>query len=162
MFVLQRLRIDHETEVLTFERENRAFFAKSINDRGDRFFETFSERQRELIAAQETGRGAFYVLVDEQEAVVGRFNLYEIHDETADVGYRIAEWVSGRGVATAGLRDLCRIAREDIGLRVVSAATGKQNMASQRVLAKVGFVLIGPTEVGGQRGSEYKLDLGAH
>jgi hypothetical protein len=32
-------------------------------------------------------------------------------------------------------------------------------VASQRVLAKVGFVLIGPTEVGGRHGSEFKLDL---
>lgn len=159
MFVLQRLRSDHEDAVLTFERENRVYFAKSISDRGDLFFERFSEQQRELIAVQESGKGAFYVFVDEHEVVVGRFNLYEIHDETAVVGYRIAERVSGRGVATSGLRNLCRIAREDIGLRMLTAATDNENIASQRVLAKVGFVLIGPTEIGGHHGSEYKLNV---
>lgn len=145
--------------MLTFERENRVYFAKSISDRGDLFFERFSEQQRELIAVQESGKGAFYVFVDEHEVVVGRFNLYEIHDETAVVGYRIAERVSGRGVATSGLRNLCRIAREDIGLRMLTAATDNENVASQRVLAKVGFVLIGPTEIGGHHGSEYKLNV---
>jgi ribosomal-protein-alanine N-acetyltransferase len=159
VFVLQRLRSDHEDAVLTFERENRVYFAKSISDRGDLFFERFSEQQRELIAVQESGKGAFYVFVDEHEVVVGRFNLYEIHDETAVVGYRIAERVSGRGVATSGLRHLCRIAREDIGLRMLTAATDNENIASQRVLAKVGFVLIGPTEIGGHHGSEYKLNV---
>jgi ribosomal-protein-alanine N-acetyltransferase len=159
VFVLQRLRSDHEDAVLTFERENRVYFAKSISDRGDLFFERFSEQQRELIAVQESGKGAFYVFVDEHEVVVGRFNLYEIHDETAVVGYRIAERVSGRGVATSGLRNLCRIAREDIGLRMLTAATDNENIASQRVLAKVGFVLIGPTEIGGHHGSEYKLNV---
>jgi len=159
VFVLQRLRSDHEAAVLAFERENRAYFAQSISDRGDMFFERFSEQHRELMAVQESGRGAFYVFVDEHEAVVGRFNLYDLQDETAEVGYRIAKRVSGRGVATSGLRNLCRIAREDIGLRMLTAATGNENVASQRVLAKVGFVLIGPTEVGGRHGSEFKLDL---
>ena len=159
MFVLLRLRSDHEAVVLAFERVNRAYFAKSISDRGDLFFERFSEQHRELMAVQASGKGAFYVLVDEHEAVVGRFNLYEIHDETAAVGYRIAERVSGSGVATSGLRNLCRTAREDIGLRMLTAATSDGNVASQKVLAKVGFVLIGPTEVGGQHGSEYELNL---
>jgi ribosomal-protein-alanine N-acetyltransferase len=80
-------------------------------------------------------------------------------DGTAAVGYRVAERVSGHGVATSGLRELCRIAREDIGLRLLTAATDSENVASKRVLAKVGFVLIGPTEVGGRHGSEFTLDL---
>jgi ribosomal-protein-alanine N-acetyltransferase len=99
------------------------------------------------------------VLVDEHGAVVGRFNLYDILDGTAAVGYRVAERVSGHGVATSGLRKLCRIAREDIGLRMLTAATGIENVPSQRVLARAGFALIGPTEVGGRHGSEFKLDL---
>jgi ribosomal-protein-alanine N-acetyltransferase len=159
VFRLQRLRSDHEAEVLTFERENRAYFAKSISDRGDLFFEHFSDQHRELMAVQASGGGAFYVFVDEHEVVVGRFNLYDIHNESAKVGYRIAERASGRGVASSGLQHLCRIAHEDIGLRTLTAATSHENIASQRVLAKVGFVLIGTTEVGGREGSEYKLNL---
>jgi len=144
---------------LAFERDNRAYFAQSISDRGDSFFERYSEQHRELMALQESGKDAFYVFVDEHGAVAGRFNLYDIHGETADVGYRIAEQVSGQGVATSGLWSLCRIAREVIGLRMLTAAAGNENVASQRVLVKVGFVLIGPTEVGGRHGSEYKLNL---
>jgi ribosomal-protein-alanine N-acetyltransferase len=159
MFVLERLRSDHEAAVLTFERENRAFFAQSISDRGDQFFARFAEEHQELMAVQESGMGAFYLLVDERDAVVGRFNLHEVHDRTARVGYRVAERVSGRGVATSGLWELCRVARDEIGLRTLTAAVGSQNVASRRVLAKVGFVLIGPAEVGDRAGSEYGLDL---
>src|ERR1700686_2290157 len=140
MFELQRLRRDHEAAVLDFERVNRAYFAKSISDRGDDFYENFAEQYRALLAEQEAGARIFHVLVDEHETVVGRFNLYDLVDGTAEVGYRVAQRVSGRGVATSGLRSLCRIAREEDGLRTLTAATSNENVASQRVLARAGFV----------------------
>lgn len=159
MFQLQRVGREHEAAILAFEKSNRAYFAKSINDRGDSFFEEFSERHRELITEQEAGTGAFYVLVDERGEVVGRFNLYDMLDGTASVGYRLAESVSGRGVATFGLRALCRIAREKLGLLTLTAATSNENVASQRVLLKVGFAYVAPTEVGGRLGASFNLDL---
>jgi len=90
---------------------------------------------------------------------VGRFNLYDVQVGTASVGYRVAERVSGRGVATFGLSKLCRIANNDLGLRMLTAAASDTNVASQRVLAKAGFTLTGPTEVEGRHGSEFTLDL---
>ena len=159
MFSLEPLGLDHEAAVLAFEVDNRSYFAKSIRDRGDSFFHRYPERHRELIADHEAGVGAFYVLVDEQGSVVGRFNLYDLSEGTATVGYRVAERVAGHGVATSGLRELCRVSREEIGLRLLTAAAGDENVASQRVLTKVGFVLIGPVEVGGRPGSEFVLDL---
>ena len=159
MFQLQLVSPKHESAVLAFEKDNRAYFAKSISDRGDSFFDQFSERHRELMAEQEAGAGAFYVLVDENGAVVGRFNLYDLSDGTAGVGYRVAEQVSGHGVATSGLRTLCRIARENFGLRTLTAATSNENVASQRVLLKAGFADVAPTEVGGRQGALFDIDL---
>jgi ribosomal-protein-alanine N-acetyltransferase len=75
------------------------------------------------------------------------------------VGYRVAQLVAGHGVATAALRNLCRKARDDHGLSTLKAATPNGNVASQRVLKKVGFVEVGPTEVGGRRGVSYELAL---
>ena len=49
---LQPLRLDHGPALLAFERENRAYFAASIPDRGDDYFATFAERHRELLAWQ--------------------------------------------------------------------------------------------------------------
>jgi RimJ/RimL family protein N-acetyltransferase len=159
VFELQRLCTDHEAAVLDFELANRAYFAESVSDRGDDFYEEFAGRYRALLAEQETGGCVFHVLVDEDEAVVGRFNLYDLVDGTADVGFRVAQRISGRGVATFGLRELCRIAREDYGLRTLRAATSNENVASQRVLAKAGFVAIGPAEVGARQGVLYELSL---
>ncbi|HUY42306.1 MAG TPA: GNAT family protein [Acidimicrobiales bacterium] len=130
-----------------------------MNDRGDAFFANFPEEHRTLLADQESGDFAFHVLVDEDGTVVGRFNLFDIADSTAVVGYRVAQRVIGRGVATSALRELCRMAREGYGLRILRAATSHENAASQRVLEKVGFVADGPTEVGGQPGLWYELDL---
>jgi len=159
VFDLQRLRRDHEAAVLAFELANRAYFAESISDRGDDFYERFAERYHAHLAEQEAGICVFHVLVDEDETVVGRFNLYELADATAVVGYRVAQQVSGRGVATSGLRTLCRVAGEKYALRRLRAATSNENVASQRVLAKAGFVAIGPTEVGGRQGAWYELAL---
>jgi len=159
VFQLQLVSPEHEAAVLAFERGNRAYFTKSIGDRGDSFFERFSERHRELMAEQEAGTGAFYVLVDERGVVVGRFNLYDMLDGTARVGYRVAERVSGHGVATSGLRALCRIAREKFGLLTLTAATSNENVASQRVLLKAGFAYVAPTEVGGRQGALFDIDL---
>jgi ribosomal-protein-alanine N-acetyltransferase len=71
---LERLRADHAEAVLAFESAIRAFFATSVSDRGE-YFETFPERHRALLAEQDAGSGASYVLVDEDTAVLGRFNL---------------------------------------------------------------------------------------
>jgi ribosomal-protein-alanine N-acetyltransferase len=156
---LQRLRFDHEAAVLTFEQENREYFAEWVSDRGDDFYQEFAERHRALLAEQEAGDCVFHVLVDDDGTVVGRFNLYDLVDGVAEVGYRVAQRVSGHGVATSGLRNLCRIAGEEYGLRTLRAAASNGNVASQRVLAKAGFVATGPAEVGGRQGTCYELAL---
>jgi ribosomal-protein-alanine N-acetyltransferase len=159
MLELQRLRLDHEAAVLDFERANRAYFAETISDRGDEFFATFTDQFRAMLTEQEDGLGFFHVLADDDAVVVGRFNLYRVVDGTAEVGYRVARRVSGRGVATSGVQELCRLAGEEYGLRTLHAATSNANVASQRVLAKAGFVALGPADVAGNPGVSYELIL---
>jgi [ribosomal protein S5]-alanine N-acetyltransferase len=161
---LQRLRADHAAAVLDFEVANRAYFAASISDRGDEFFDQFTERHRALLAEQEAGIGAFYVLVAEDGSVLGRFNLVFAGDGTAELGYRVAQHVAGRGLATATVRELCRLAAARHGLRTLRAATSRENAASQKVLAKAGFVPVGPADpahLGGKQGTWYQRDLAA-
>ncbi|MGC1184043.1 MAG: GNAT family N-acetyltransferase [Candidatus Dormiibacterota bacterium] len=159
MSELERLRPDHAAAVLDFEQANRTYFAKSISDRGNDFFEEFAERHREALAEQAAGVCIYHVLLDDDQTVVGRFNLYDVVEGTAEVGYRVAQRVSGRGLATSGLRNLCLIAAERYGLRTLTAAASNENAASQRVLVKAGFVAIGPAEVGGRPGTRYQLAL---
>ena len=159
---LELLHAGHAPAVLAFELVNRAYFAASISDRGDEFFDEFPDRYRALLAEQEAGTGAFYVLVAEDGSVLGRFNLYGLEDGTAVLGYRVAQQVAGRGVATASVRELCRMAAERHGLRILRAATSHDNAASQKVLAKAGFVPVGPAapaDLGGKSGTWYQRDL---
>ena len=161
---LQQLRAGHAPAVLAFELANRAYFDAFVSDRGDEFFDQFADRHCELLAEQEAGIGAYYVLVAEDGSVLGRFNLYRFEDGTADLGYRVAEHAAGRGVATAAVRELCRLAAARHGLRTLRAATSRENAASQRVLAKAGFVPAGPADpadIGGKQGTWYQRDLAA-
>jgi len=161
---LQRLRADHAPAVLAFELANRAYFAASISDRGDEFFDQFTDRHSALLAEQEAGIGAFYVLVAEDGSVLGRFNLYRFEDGTAELGYRVAQHVAGRGVATATVREMCQLAAARHGLRTLKAATSRQNAASRKVLAKAGFVPVGPAgpaDLGGKSGTWYQRNLAA-
>ncbi len=159
---LKRLDAGDAPAVLAFERVNRAYFAASVSDRGDDFFGQFTDRYRALLAEQEAGICAFYVLVAEDGSVLGRFNLYDLEDGTADLGYRVAQHVAGRGVATASVRELCRLAVARHGLRTLRAAAARDNAASQRVLTKAGFVPVGPAgpaDLGGKTGTWYQREL---
>ena len=161
---LQRLDAGHAQAVLAFELANRAYFAASVSDRGDEFYDQFTDRHSALLAEQEAGICAFYVLVAEDGSVLGRFNLYDVVDGTAELGYRVAQHVAGRGVATATVRELCRLAAARHGLRTLKAATARENAASRKVLTKAGFVPVGPADsadLGGKPGTWYQRDLAA-
>jgi [ribosomal protein S5]-alanine N-acetyltransferase len=161
---LTRLHAGHAPAVLAFELANRAYFAASVSDRGDDFFDRFADRYDALLAEQEAGTCAFYVLVGEDGSILGRFNLYDIADRTAHLGYRVAAHVAGRGVATAAVRELCRLAAAEHGLRTLRAASASRNLASRKVLVKAGFVAVGPADpadLGGKPGTWYQRDLPA-
>ena len=132
---LQQLHAGHAPAVLAFELANRAYLAASISDRGGDFFDQFTDRH-----------GAYYLLVADDGSVLGRFNLFNVGDGTAELGYRVARYVAGRGVATATVRELCLLAAARHGLSTLRAATSHQNAASQKVLTKAGFVPVGPAD----------------
>jgi ribosomal-protein-alanine N-acetyltransferase len=105
---------------------------------------------------------AFHVLVAEDGSVLGRFNLVDLEDHAADVGYRVAQHAAGRGVATAAVRELCRLAATRYGLHTLRAAASHQNVASQKVLINAGFVPVGPADpahLSGESGTWYHRDL---
>ena len=156
---LQRLRADHAPAVLAFELANRSYFVAFISDRGDEFYLDFTEQYNAVLTEQETGTCVFHVLVDEDGTVLGRFNLVDLHDGTAVLGYRVAQHVAGRGVATATVQELCQLAAAKYGLRTLRAATTYDNVVSQKVLTKAGFVPAGPAEPGGRPGTWYQRAL---
>lgn len=156
---LQLVRADHQPALLAFEQENRAYFAGSVPDRGDAYFAEFAERHRELLAWQAAGTDFFHVLVEEDGTIVGRVNLTRVADGSAELGYRIAERATGRGIATAAVRQACGLAAADYGLRVLYADARVENVGSGIVLARTGFVPIGEVTLSGRPGIRYRRDL---
>ena len=143
---LKRLDAGHAPAVLAFELANRAYFVASVPDRGDDYFDRFTERFGALLAKQEAGICTFHVLVAEDGSVLGRFNLVDIEDHSAELGYRVAQQVAGRGVATSTVRELCRLAADQYGLRTLRAAdpahlSGEPGTWYQRDLVKLDALL---------------------
>ena len=158
------LHPDHAEAVLAFEIANREYFTGFIDDRGDAYFEQFAERFGALLAEQAAGVCAFYLLIDGTGGVLGRFNLVDIEAHVAELGYRVAQHVAGRGVATETVQELCRLAATRHGLRTVRAGCSPRNLASQRVLRKSGFVPVpsaDPVDEAGGADRWFERDLTA-
>ncbi|GAA2626987.1 GNAT family N-acetyltransferase [Streptomyces spororaveus] len=156
---LQLLRLDHAPALLAFERENRAYFAAAVPDRGDRYFADFDERHTALLAEQATGLCFFHVLVGDGGEVVGRVNLVDVADGSAELGYRIAERATGRGLATAAVREVCGLALARYGLTSLRAVTTLDNAGSRAVLARTGFVPTGEVDPDGRPGMGFVCEL---
>jgi ribosomal-protein-alanine N-acetyltransferase len=156
---LQQLDWHHAPALLRFERENRTYFARSVPDRGDDYFAGFTARHAELLAEQVAGRCRFHVLVDDDGTVLARFNLVDIADGSAELGFRVAERATGRGVASDGVRAVCVLARESYGLRRLFASAALENAGSLAVLRRTGFAPIGEVLLDGQPGRRHVRDL---
>lgn len=136
------------------------YFAAFVSDRGDEFFDQFTERYRALLAEQEVGTCTFYVLVAGDGSVLGQINLVLSEDGTAEPGYRVAQHIASRGVATATVQELCRKAAQH-GLHTLKAATARENVASQKILTIAGSIPVGPAgsaHLGGKPGTRYHRD----
>ena len=75
-------------------------------------------------------------------------------DGRVEIGYGLHEEHWGRGYATEGVQALCRWAFGQEGVTAIEAETEPDNLASQRVLRKCGFV---PTGQMGEEGPRFVL-----
>ncbi|MFF1925265.1 GNAT family N-acetyltransferase [Streptomyces sp. NPDC058221] len=148
-------RIDAETWLRPVTEADAASLAVSMTRsraymrpwepvRPDAFYTEEGQRQRlaGLLAEREAGRVMPWVLADGQDRAVGGFNLNAVvlgPFRSATLGYWVDVTHAGRGLATAAVRRICELARDELRLHRVEAGTVSDNTASQRVLAKCGF-----------------------
>ena len=95
-----------------------------------------------------------HVILDDSGRVVGRITLYEIIRgpfQSGSLGYWVSAKDNGRGLATAAVRDILRLAFDELRLHRVQAGTLLHNVRSQRVLERNGFVRFGRGTVLPQR-----------
>jgi [ribosomal protein S5]-alanine N-acetyltransferase len=130
-------------EMAALLRANREFLAPWEPVRGDGYFTDDGQRLiiEEMLRQHALGTTLPHVILVDGR-VVGRIALTNIVRGpflSGSVGYWVAADANGRGVATAAVGDLARIAFGDLGLHRLEAGTLPHNTASQRVLRRNGF-----------------------
>lgn len=86
-----------------------------------------------------------YVIV-ENDQIVGRVTLSNVVRgafQSCNLGYWVAQAHTGRGLATAAVRDIMVVAFLEFGLHRIEAGTLPHNVPSQRVLERNGFARFG-------------------
>ncbi len=132
-------------ELLRIDRE---FLAPWEPIREDEYF-TVDGQQAVIQAALERCREGVtlpHVILDDSGRVVGRITLNEIVRgpfQSCSLGYWVNASDNGRGIATAAVRDIMRVAFEELGLHRIQAGTLLHNVRSQRVLEHNGFLRFG-------------------
>ncbi|MBY5379897.1 GNAT family N-acetyltransferase [Rhizobium leguminosarum] len=84
-----------------------------------------------------------WMIVDDGE-IVGLCSIVRVpQDGNIHIGYGIAPSRQGRGCTTRAIGQLLEWARDDPRVALISAETGFENIASQRVLERNGFIRVG-------------------
>jgi RimJ/RimL family protein N-acetyltransferase len=85
---------------------------------------------------------AFAIADARDEQLLGAIALgrFSWPDARAEIGYWLAPWARGRGIASRAVRLLARWALVDVGLARLELRTDAENAASQRVAERCGFV----------------------
>jgi RimJ/RimL family protein N-acetyltransferase len=92
---------------------------------------------------RETFEPASWLIVEEGE-LVGMCSITRVPNNGAvDIGYGIAPTRQGRGIATRAIGAVTQWAAADDRISSVTAETAVDNIASQNVLKRNGFVLTG-------------------
>lgn len=127
---------------------NREFLAPWDPLRDEQYFT--ADAQGAVIGAaldlREAGTGVLHVILDESGTVVGRIMLSGIVRgalESCAMGYWVSAAHNGRGLATAAVREMLRVAFNELGLHRVQAETLLHNAASRRVLERNRFSCFG-------------------
>jgi len=141
------VRHDDVPAITDLLRVNREFLAPWEPARTEEYFTETAQRAlvETGLAAYERGTAVPHVILDDGE-LVGRINLNDIVRGpflSAHLGYWVAQSANGRGVASAAVAAIARVAFGEIGLHRIQASTLLHNAASQRVLERNGFVRIG-------------------
>lgn len=94
----------------------------------------------DMLAADENETFAFAVTADSKViGSIGVFRQQNIHRQTAELGYYIAEEYWGRGLMTEAVTQVCRHVFENSDIIRIYAEPFAYNAASCRVLEKAGF-----------------------
>lgn len=133
------LHESHTHRLLHFENQNRAYFERFISPRETSFYSESGVICH--INALTNSESATAFLLIEGERIVARANIKNlIHNEHAEIGYRVGQNDTGKGVASACVQFLIKQAVQ-FNLKYLSAYVMDNNRASEKVLIRNGFHL---------------------
>ena len=102
------------------------------------------EELQESIAKDMESDNAFYIELKENKKVIGVIDLdqdnlrYKVN--SLSISYYLGEEYASRGYMTEALREIIRYTFEERRAEVLSVRVFKDNMASRRLVEKLGFV----------------------
>jgi RimJ/RimL family protein N-acetyltransferase len=155
--LLRRLTPDEARAVVALDRAGRSWAADYPTE-GDLVVAGIACEAGEHY--DETGDfGVYQVLLAETSEVVGGIGfLHPPERGEVEVGYGLAESARGRGLATEALRAVAVWASEH-GVVTVVAMTATDNVASQRVVERVGFTRLPEPVVDPEDGPLWRWEL---
>lgn len=93
-----------------------------------------------MLSADENETFAFAITVDQKViGSIGAFRQGNIHRQTAELGYYIAEDYWGKGIMSEAVKQICRFVFDHSDIIRIYAEPFAYNAASCRVLEKAGF-----------------------
>lgn len=93
-----------------------------------------------MLSADENETFAFAITIDGKAiGSIGVFRQGNIHRQTAELGYCIAEEYWGKGIMTEAVKQICKYVFEKSDIIRIYAEPFAYNTASCRVLEKAGF-----------------------
>ncbi|MBV9854950.1 MAG: GNAT family N-acetyltransferase [Streptosporangiaceae bacterium] len=129
-------------------RVNRDFLAPWEPPRSDNYFTLDGQRAviLDALARYERGTALPRVILADSGRVAGRITLSGIVRgafQSCSLGYWVSAADNGRGLATAAVGDIIRVAFDELRLHRIQAETLLDNVRSQRVLERNGFARFG-------------------
>ncbi|KIL48276.1 GNAT family N-acetyltransferase [Jeotgalibacillus soli] len=115
-------------------RHQDAYYTREVQ------YEKLAEAEEQLRLGKEYSWGIF---LKESSRLIGSISIYSIRRlpfSSAFVGYSLDESVTGQGLGTEAVNAVLSFAFRDFGLHRMEALVSPKNMASMRVLEKVGMM----------------------
>ena len=97
-----------------------------------------------MLSSDENSTFAYAITIDDRAVgSIGAFRQGNIHRQTAELGYYLAEEYWGKGIMTDAIAQLCGIVFETTDILRIFAEPFSYNTGSRRALEKAGFQLEG-------------------
>ncbi|MGI5180214.1 GNAT family N-acetyltransferase [Dactylosporangium sp. CA-152071] len=144
---LRPLELTDAAALLDVQERNREHLRRATPMQPDSFWTLDGQRDRlETQVGRNLAGEALGCAIARDGRILGCVTLSGIVRgpfRSTSLGYWIDAAEQGKGLTSAAVAAVCRLADEHLGLHRIEASTNVDNLASQRVLARNGFERIG-------------------